>query len=698
MEKKENINQLNNEFLISSYKIIGLLGKGSFGVVKLGIHIPTNEKVAIKIISKKNKKHNILTNSEISILKSLNHQNIVKIYEVIETNDNFYIIFEYISGGELQKFILNQGRLNQTTIMNFFYQLVVGISYLHNNNIIHRDLKPENILLTKNEEIKIIDFGLAIKLDKKNQMLNSQCGSINYCSPEIIKGEEYNGKLADIWSIGIILYVMNCGNPPFIGKNNKEIQKNILNCKIEFPSNFPFIIKDLISKILVINPNKRINLKGIMQHSVYKHGQRIFMNDNIIYDNKTNCIKENILKQCESIAIKDMKQFEGNDDINKIALKKILKNKALRETNWSNFLSGYNSAENKKYKRDPYFFRSFTPTNIDVLTARNLNNNFKKFDDINIFDSSISPIKNKLKLNQQKRKMKNKHSISSKKTLSININSVIKESNYSILNNQKETDKKITIKVYRNVSDKNYKKITKDTDNNKNIIHSNEDNNKKISILEVTSSDNIKKNQNNKTQNSNDKKNSSQSSKFTIYLTKEKAKVPTKLFPFTINFSANSIKNKVNQSKLKPYIKRNKKRTSQDDYNTSQKSIIQKSSNENSSFNIARSLILAHKTLLTEPTQSPLKSAQKNSKVHIVRLNRINRYSDKKMLDGKIHNDENDYKKDRNNHFLSKTLSKHMKTINTYGFSNYINMNLNPPVKISVQLNELCNSEKKEKN
>ena len=412
-EKKENINQIN-ELLKSSYKIIGILGKGAFGIVKLGIHLPTNEKVAIKIISKTNEKHNILTETEISILKSINHQNIIKVYDVIETKEYYYIIFEYISGGELQKYIQIQGRLNQNTIMKIFYQLILGISYLHNNNIIHRDLKPENILLTKNEEIKIIDFGLAIKLNNNNTLLKSQCGSINYCSPEIIKGEEYNGKLADIWSIGIILYYMNCGDLPFIGKNNKEIQKNIINCKIEYPSNIPFIIKDLLSKILVINPNNRISIKDIMKHTVFKHGKRIFMNDNIIYDYNTNCIKESILNKCNDIANEDINHFENMNDINKIALMKILKNKALKETNWSNFLSGF-STEYKKDKRDSYFFKSFSPTNVDSLTPRDIIKKFKKNDDTDILDNSIIPIKNKLKLNIEKKKKKNKLKLSTKK-------------------------------------------------------------------------------------------------------------------------------------------------------------------------------------------------------------------------------------------------------------------------------------------
>ena len=134
-EIKENINQIN-ELLKSSYKIIGILGKGSFGIVKLGIHILTNEKVAIKIISKANEKHNILTETEISILKSINHQNIIKVFDVIETKENYYIIFEYISGGNLQKYIQTQGRLNQNTIMKFFYQLIIGIW----NNIIFYEL------------------------------------------------------------------------------------------------------------------------------------------------------------------------------------------------------------------------------------------------------------------------------------------------------------------------------------------------------------------------------------------------------------------------------------------------------------------------------------------------------------------------------------------------------------------------------
>ena len=684
-EKKENINQIN-ELLKSSYKIIGILGKGAFGIVKLGIHLPTNEKVAIKIISKTNEKHNILTETEISILKSINHQNIIKVYDVIETKEYYYIIFEYISGGELQKYIQIQGRLNQNTIMKIFYQLILGISYLHNNNIIHRDLKPENILLTKNEEIKIIDFGLAIKLNNNNTLLKSQCGSINYCSPEIIKGEEYNGKLADIWSIGIILYYMNCGDLPFIGKNNKEIQKNIINCKIEYPSNIPFIIKDLLSKILVINPNNRISIKDIMKHTVFKHGKRIFMNDNIIYDYNTNCIKESILNKCNDIANEDINHFENMNDINKIALMKILKNKALKETNWSNFLSGF-STEYKKDKRDSYFFKSFSPTNVDSLTPRDIIKKFKKNDDTDILDNSIIPIKNKLKLNIEKKKQKNKLSLSSKKTRSINIKSILRESKLNINRNKtkENLNNKITIKVYKNSS---YKKRKNDSykkeinKNNKIEITNNNINSKTIEILKSEE-------KSNKKIEYSPKKISSQSSKFTLYFTNENIKPPSKMFPFTINCSKNKSKNKSTQSKLKPYIKKDIKKKEDNSKNT----LLQKS-NENSSYIKTKSLILGQKNIKNESIKSPIKSFnnKKDSKVNIVRLNSVSRYSNTKDLDknNKVNNNNDNNSKNNNN--LSKTLFTPIKKINTSNYENYINMNINHPVKISVKLNEICNN------
>ena len=684
-EKKENINQIN-ELLKSSYKIIGILGKGAFGIVKLGIHLPTNEKVAIKIISKTNEKHNILTETEISILKSINHQNIIKVYDVIETKEYYYIIFEYISGGELQKYIQIQGRLNQNTIMKIFYQLILGISYLHNNNIIHRDLKPENILLTKNEEIKIIDFGLAIKLNNNNTLLKSQCGSINYCSPEIIKGEEYNGKLADIWSIGIILYYMNCGDLPFIGKNNKEIQKNIINCKIEYPSNIPFIIKDLLSKILVINPNNRISIKEIMKHTVFKHGKRIFMNDNIIYDYNTNCIKESILNKCNDIANEDINQFLNINDINKIALMKILKNKALKETNWSNFLSGF-STEYKKDKRDSYFFKSFSPTNVDSLTPRDIIKKFKKNDDTDILDNSIIPIKNKLKLNIEKKKQKNKLSLSSKKTRSINIKSILRESKLNINRNKtkENLNNKITIKVYKNSS---YKKRKNDSykkeinKNNKIEITNNNINSKTIEILKSEE-------KSNKKIEYSPKKISSQSSKFTLYFTNENIKPPSKMFPFTINCSKNKSKNKSTQSKLKPYIKKDIKKKEDNSKNT----LLQKS-NENSSYIKTKSLILGQKNMKNESIKSPIKSFnnKKDSKVNIVRLNSVSRYSNTKDLDknNKVNNNNDNNSKNNNN--LSKTLFTPIKKINTSNYENYINMNINHPVKISVKLNEICNN------
>ena len=685
-EIKENINQIN-ELLKSSYKIIGILGKGSFGIVKLGIHIPTNEKVAIKIISKVNEKHNILTETEISILKSINHQNIIKVFDVIETKENYYIIFEYISGGNLQKYIQTQGRLNQNTIMKFFYQLIIGISYLHNNNIIHRDLKPENILLTKNEEIKIIDFGLAIKLKNNNTLLKTQCGSINYCSPEIIKGEEYNGKLADIWSIGIILYFMNCGDLPFNGKNNKEIQKNIVSCKIQYPSNIPFIIKDLLSKILIINPNNRISIKEIMKHSVFKHGKRIFMNDNIIYDYNTNCIKESILKKCDDITNEDLNDFNNINDIHKIALKKILKNKALKQTNWSNFLSGFPSEYNKD-KRDSYFFKSFSPSNIDSLTPRDIIKKIKKIDETEILDNSITPIKNKLKLNIEKNYQKSKLSLSSKKTRSININSILKESKLNFNKNKDNLNNKITIKVYKNSSYKNKTKIDinkEEIKKNKIEITNNSNNINSKTIENIKNGENISSFDNNKLEHS-PKKISSQSSKFTLYFTNENIKPPSKMFPFTINFSKNKSNNKSTQSKLKPYIKKNIKKNED---NTSKNILLQKS-NENSSYIKTKSLIISNKNFINESIKSPLKSLnnKKDSKEKIVKC--VSRYSDKKSIDNNNDLNNNNDNSLKNNNCLSKNLNT-PKKINTSNYENNINMNINYPIKISVKLNELCN-------
>ena len=297
----------DNKYILRNYQFIRTIGEGTFGKVKLSIHIPTNEYVAIKILEKSrihDKEELERVEKEIKYLKALNHQNIVQIYEVIEDNlQYFYIVMEYVSGGELFNYIVANEKLDEKEASFFFCQLINGIKEIHRKKICHRDIKPENLLLTERKLIKIIDFGLS---NEYVDFLSTQCGSPCYAAPEMIKGKKYNGLLIDLWACGIILFAMLCGYLPFDDKDNNILFRKILQCKVEFPDeNETFLskeAKDLILRILTPEPSKRIKLEEVLLHPFLEFGNKEYKNlmkpvnfnqDKIIIDYMVNILKYN---------------------------------------------------------------------------------------------------------------------------------------------------------------------------------------------------------------------------------------------------------------------------------------------------------------------------------------------------------------------------------------------------------------------
>ena len=276
----ENIKKNNkNEYKIGGYLIKNNLGEGTFGKVKLGIYIKTGEKVAIKIINKKKlkeKNDQIHLKREIDLLQKLNHTNIISVFEIFENIDNYYIIMEYCSKGELFNYIVSKKRLNEGEAAYFFYQLINGLEYIHSIGISHRDIKPENLLLTNNYVLKIIDFGLSNYYEENlNKYLKTPCGSPCYSSPEMVSGLSYDGFKVDIWSCGIVLFAMLCGYLPFDDKNDdKIIFKKIVECEIKYPFFLSDMSRDIITKLLIKDPNKRVNIKQIKMHPFYLKGKQ----------------------------------------------------------------------------------------------------------------------------------------------------------------------------------------------------------------------------------------------------------------------------------------------------------------------------------------------------------------------------------------------------------------------------------------
>ena len=294
----------DNEDKIGNYQFIKTIGEGTFGKVKLSIHLPTNEYVAIKILEKSRiheKEELQRVEKEIKYLKEFNHINIIQIYEVIETDQSFYIVMEYVSGGELFNYIVDHDKLSEKEASFFLVQIINGIKEIHKKNICHRDIKPENLLLTEEKIIKIIDFGLS---NEYTDYLTTQCGSPCYAAPEMIRGMKYNGLMIDLWACGIILFAMLCGYLPFDDKDNNILFRKILQCKLEFPSEEETKLsneaKDLIKRILTPNPLKRIKIEEIESHPFFIIGLKeyknitkpiLFNQENIIIDYMTNKLK-----------------------------------------------------------------------------------------------------------------------------------------------------------------------------------------------------------------------------------------------------------------------------------------------------------------------------------------------------------------------------------------------------------------------
>lgn len=194
------------------------LGEGTFGKVKLGIHVRTGQKVAIKILDRQKiaqMSDSRRVGREIKILQEVKHRNIIELYDIIEDDIAIYMIMEYAEGGELFDYIVKQGRLKEKEAAFFYYQLMEGIEFLHSKKIAHRDLKPENLLLDRDcKTIKIVDFGLS-NIYKDDVLLSTACGSPCYAAPEMVEGSKYIGYTVDVWSSGITLYAMICGYLPF---------------------------------------------------------------------------------------------------------------------------------------------------------------------------------------------------------------------------------------------------------------------------------------------------------------------------------------------------------------------------------------------------------------------------------------------------------------------------------------------------
>ncbi|KAJ7204836.1 kinase-like domain-containing protein [Mycena pura] len=262
------------------------LGEGEFGKVKLGIHSKFGEEVAVKLIRRDtvdSEAKMVKIAREIELLDKLKHPNIVRLYDVVETDKFFGIVLEYASGGELFDHILAHRYLRERDAAKLFAQLISGVWYMHQNEIVHRDLKLENLLLDRNRNLIITDFGFANRFTRgRNDLLETMCGSPCYAAPELINSAgdgpgqgHYVGTAADVWSCGVILYAMLSGYLPFdddptnpdaedIGKLYKYISRTPL--PLAFAAHLSAEARGLLSMMLVPDPGRRADLGDVMRH------------------------------------------------------------------------------------------------------------------------------------------------------------------------------------------------------------------------------------------------------------------------------------------------------------------------------------------------------------------------------------------------------------------------------------------------
>ncbi|KAJ3444662.1 protein kinase [Anaeramoeba flamelloides] len=257
---------------IGPYTVGKTLGTGSYSKVKLATHKVTGQKVAIKIVSKKQllaKPKNLeRIRREISVQKLIKHPSVIQIFDVYETKKHLFLVLEYLPKGELFDYIVECGRVPSDEARVFFRQIISTIEHIHSFSITHRDLKPENLLLSQNNTIKIADFGMA-KIMETGDLLQTACGSPHYISPEVLKGKGYDGRKSDIWACGVILYALLCGYLPFDEKKYQKLLYKIKKGKYTFPPDLDETEMDLISKLLTVDPVERIGIKEIKKHPFF---------------------------------------------------------------------------------------------------------------------------------------------------------------------------------------------------------------------------------------------------------------------------------------------------------------------------------------------------------------------------------------------------------------------------------------------
>ncbi|KAF9972017.1 serine/threonine-protein kinase KIN2 [Actinomortierella ambigua] len=274
----EDLARVKPRRVLGNYHMSKTLGAGSMGKVKLGVHSRTRDKVAIKIIPRVQPNPNMTpqqqekednretrTIREASIMMVLHHPYIVKLFEVMVLPHHYYMVLEHVDGGQMLDYIISHGKLKEKHARKFARQIASALDYCHRNSIVHRDLKIENILISKSGNIKIIDFGLS-NLYSTRSHLSTFCGSLYFAAPELLNAKVYTGPEVDVWSFGIVLYVLVCGKVPFDDQSMPALHAKIKRGYVEYPSWLSSDCRHLLSRMLVTQPSQRATMAEVLAH------------------------------------------------------------------------------------------------------------------------------------------------------------------------------------------------------------------------------------------------------------------------------------------------------------------------------------------------------------------------------------------------------------------------------------------------
>ncbi|KAL4558433.1 hypothetical protein LXL04_036633 [Taraxacum kok-saghyz] len=267
---------IKGSILMERYELGRLLGQGTFGKVYYGRNTQTGQGVAIKVIDKEKVLKVGLINQikrEISIMRMVKHPYILELYEVMATKTKIYFALEYAKGGELFDKV-SKGKLKENIARRYFQQLITAVDFCHSRGVYHRDLKPENLLLDENDNLKVSDFGLSALAESKHSdgLLHTTCGTPAYVAPEVINRKGYYGDKADIWSCGVILFVLLTGYLPFHDSNLMELYRKIGKADFKCPNWFPSDVKRLLTRMLEPNPVYRITIAKVKENPWFKKG------------------------------------------------------------------------------------------------------------------------------------------------------------------------------------------------------------------------------------------------------------------------------------------------------------------------------------------------------------------------------------------------------------------------------------------